>query len=429
LSFIGQGAGKTILTVSNGKRIFESTASSLTLKHLALKGVRNAAVSGGAVISKSSSEGNALLVCENVDFIDNTAQNGAAAYALGGTIVFKSCNFTGNKSDNVNLAYGCLNLLSNGYEMNVEIAQCLFTGNTAKNQGSAIRMYLKDNALIRIQNSTFYANTMDAAANGVIAIEGVNASENVRDVKLIHNTIVGNTNTSGQTAGIYTAVPNVLGLYNNIIAGNTGNAIQLATSTTYLNVVMNNAIDNGIAVGTAANPNFLTDLSQAVSSQDICDSSYDGICESNLENISAGDLQLQSLADNGGATFSLALGNESIAVDAGTEVAVETDQRGYLRDNQPDMGAYEYAAVPLAVERIDKIRKLNIYPNPFSGIVKIESAQTISKIEIFSIKGLKIREILTSDNEINVNFLSAGHYVFSVTDERNHRETILMIKQ
>jgi|GEM_PF-3550690 len=54
------------------------------------------------------------------------------------------------------------------------------------------------------------------------------------------------------------------------------------------------------------------------------------------------------LADNGGPTQTLALTNESImAINyANKDFAPGIDQRLYLRDAKPDIGAYEYKAAP-----------------------------------------------------------------------------------
>ena len=54
------------------------------------------------------------------------------------------------------------------------------------------------------------------------------------------------------------------------------------------------------------------------------------------------ELNLESLADNGGPTLTQALLAGSIAIDAGTDSgAPGSDQRGVSRDASPDIGAYE----------------------------------------------------------------------------------------
>ncbi|MEM8549752.1 MAG: choice-of-anchor Q domain-containing protein, partial [Verrucomicrobiota bacterium] len=59
------------------------------------------------------------------------------------------------------------------------------------------------------------------------------------------------------------------------------------------------------------------------------------------------DAELLALADNGGPTFTHALGEDSDAIDMGFTDLGE-DQRGFIRPagSQPDIGAYEFGAVP-----------------------------------------------------------------------------------
>jgi hypothetical protein len=57
------------------------------------------------------------------------------------------------------------------------------------------------------------------------------------------------------------------------------------------------------------------------------------------------DPQPQNLADNGGPTMTVALPEGSPAINAGSNTgAPSTDQRGYPRDEQCDIGAYEYTS-------------------------------------------------------------------------------------
>ena len=78
---------------------------------------------------------------------------------------------------------------------------------------------------------------------------------------------------------------------------------------------------------------------------------YDG--STILGYVSSADPMLQPLADNGGSTWTCALGEGSSAIDAGIEIieingttieAPDTDQRGVLRPQGSgyDIGAYEY---------------------------------------------------------------------------------------
>ena len=58
------------------------------------------------------------------------------------------------------------------------------------------------------------------------------------------------------------------------------------------------------------------------------------------------DAQLQNLADNGGSTPTMALPTGSPAINAGIAAgAPATDQRGFTRTGNPDIGAFEFGSV------------------------------------------------------------------------------------
>jgi len=66
-----------------------------------------------------------------------------------------------------------------------------------------------------------------------------------------------------------------------------------------------------------------------------------------IGDISNVNAMLDALANNGGTTQTHALQANSPAINAAVAVVgITTDQRGVARDNQPDMGAYEYVAAP-----------------------------------------------------------------------------------
>jgi hypothetical protein len=69
----------------------------------------------------------------------------------------------------------------------------------------------------------------------------------------------------------------------------------------------------------------------------------DGTCGSATQKTVA-EINLGPLADNGGATPTMALLTGSAAIDAGDDaVCPATDQRGMARDAQCDVGAFELA--------------------------------------------------------------------------------------
>jgi RHS repeat-associated protein len=64
-------------------------------------------------------------------------------------------------------------------------------------------------------------------------------------------------------------------------------------------------------------------------------------------------IHLDVLRNNGGPTATLALLSNSPAINAGDDVAAPfQDQRGYLRPNVSDIGAFEYGGIPLPVVQL-----------------------------------------------------------------------------
>ena len=63
--------------------------------------------------------------------------------------------------------------------------------------------------------------------------------------------------------------------------------------------------------------------------------------EAVVAGVMVADPMLSRPADNGGSTWTMALGEGSPAVDAGVEDALDVDQRGEPRGLAPDVGAYE----------------------------------------------------------------------------------------
>ncbi|MDR1682186.1 MAG: T9SS type A sorting domain-containing protein [Candidatus Symbiothrix sp.] len=390
VTIIGSGNQNTILTAAADIRLFEINGGTLRLKNLCIKDISNNQ-EGGAIIAKSLSGKNAVLHCENVDFINNSAKGSPVARVEGGGARFVQCNFIENQS----LTYGAIGLIASNYAFDeILISGCLFRENTANNNGSALRIYAQNNVeKCDIANNTFIGNHL-TANSGTIAIEGGNASGNNRNIHILHNTIVNNTNVSDKTAGIFVngTADNIVEIINNIIADNPSGdgksyAIQLANVS--LKASSNNLID-----------------------------------------YTAAQIKLETLASNGGQTQSMALSAGSIAINCGkTDTGILIDQRGYLRDNQPDIGAYEYDAIPLNDRSdISGNNKLNVYPNPFSDVVSFSIP--VRQIKIYAVDGKEV--FSRSDrmfSSVNLNHLSTGNYVFYFTTYTGEKKSCSLIKE
>lgn len=95
------------------------------------------------------------------------------------------------------------------------------------------------------------------------------------------------------------------------------------------------------------------------------------------------------------------------------------DVTSYYRLKQIDFnGAYTYSKT-LSIEPINNKNNFSIYPNPSSGLLKIDSKVEYEKIEIINLCG----EIVFSSNiitkELNLNTLKKGHYVVKAYSNKN----------
>ncbi|MBN2681332.1 MAG: T9SS type A sorting domain-containing protein [Bacteroidales bacterium] len=98
--------------------------------------------------------------------------------------------------------------------------------------------------------------------------------------------------------------------------------------------------------------------------------------------------------------------------DAGTQIdAPEYDIDGFARDANPDMGAYEYQLTEIQ-NNTDFSNSINIFPNPASIIVTIQSDKLLGNIEFFDITGKTVFSKIINDKttEIPVHDLCSGIY-------------------
>ncbi|MEI7743417.1 MAG: choice-of-anchor Q domain-containing protein, partial [Chloroflexota bacterium] len=240
--------------------------------------------------------GGAIAGADMVDISDstfttNSSVSGGGAVAAAGPMVVTGSTFSGNQSDDqAGAIYG---------EATIEVIGSTFSANHALAGGGAIAAW---NDAITIANSTFSANT--ASDNGGAIIAGANT------VTLTNSTFLANT-ADGQGDTIRAAD---VAMANTIIA----NDAEVPDDC-----VVNNVITDG-------GGNFSTDA----------------ICASH---VTLADLDLGPLADNGGSTWTIALGADSVAIDAGVDAVCNVapvdgvDQRGTTRPQGThcDSGAFE----------------------------------------------------------------------------------------
>jgi hypothetical protein len=197
----------------------------------------------------------------------------------------------------------------------LEIDNCLLTGNSALSNGGGA-LFNAAGATAALTNTTLVANKAQRGG-GVY---------NYGTVTLTNCTVTGNSITGPNAfgAGVRTyaqaGTTATTTLINTIVAGNTGgndtDIDEAATGTATLDASRNNIIQNpgNPLDGATFNKNWLIQA----------------------------DPQLGPLQNNGGFTMTMAPGPQSPALKAGTPTGAPlTDARGAVRDNPPDIGAYE----------------------------------------------------------------------------------------
>lgn len=173
-----------------------------------------------------------------------------------------------------------------------------------------------------IYNNTF-ANTF---ASGGSFAEAILYGENQTAI-LGFNTFIGN-DADGPSADIIGQSNTEVHLVGNIWVNDNGYALGVAESATNVSFV-----DEGGNFSTGDDAQYLDH-------------------ESSSNEVAEADLDISDPADNGGVTYTAAIGSDSIAIDAvpaatASEVlGIEflQDQRGLYRVDDRDAGAYEYGA-------------------------------------------------------------------------------------
>jgi hypothetical protein len=237
------------------------------------------------------------------------------------------------------------------------VTNSLFTGNTSANEGGGIANF---GTLLTVTNSTFSGNQGNLGG-GVANTQALNVmnstfSGNIAGTKgggiasfgpqttVTNSTFFGNT-SFGSGGGIVSF--DILNITNSTFSNNngaSGGAIDVppAAVTTLRNTIVANSSSGGncLVEGGGTLNNGGGNLSWP-------DTTCPGINK---------DPKLQPLANNGGKTQTMALGNGSAAINAGVDSICKAkvgapnfgaggqDQRGVKRPQGPhcDIGAYEF---------------------------------------------------------------------------------------
>jgi hypothetical protein len=229
---------------------------------------------------------------------------------------------------------------------NLTLDQSLVAGNTATSSGGGI----DTNGQLAVEDSTI-ANNQVTGGLGIGG--GIDNFSEQGGVTIIDSTLTGNSVPSASTSSLGGAINNgaPLSILNSTIAGNSAPASQgggIANSSTAKLV---NTILSNNAGGDCQTSQAISSLGHNIAD----DASCSGLSASTGDLTSTDPLLQQSggavqLADNGGATSTIALTSSSPAIDAGLASACpSTDQRGAVRPDAEDpagsacdIGAFEF---------------------------------------------------------------------------------------
>ncbi|HCB02337.1 MAG TPA: hypothetical protein DEP19_08140 [Anaerolineae bacterium] len=280
---------------SGGGVQFSSNNGTLSMNNVTVSG--NFADSYGGGVSFENGTSTATL---NRVTVSNNTVTAISNTQGGGIYINDDMNITNStiQSNSARRGSG----IFTGYSSVLNISNSTITGNIAVLDGGAI--YLSGDVII--ENSTIYNNTATNRGGGLF-------SEGAGELNIYNSTIVGNTQ-----GGLY--------LYDT--SGNGPTAI-------YNTIVANNGLADCYFDGIDINTYFTGD------SYNI---DTDGSCKDAIQKTFI-ELNLGSLANNGGFTQTMALLAGSSAIDAGDNATCEaTDQRGVARPQGSvcDVGAYEF---------------------------------------------------------------------------------------
>jgi predicted outer membrane repeat protein len=329
------GAGATI----DGKgldRVFDLVLpeSDLTLTNVTIRGGSGLVPeaigscsngSGGAICVRSGAK--ATLI--DVDVLSSTGQNGGGAFVVGELDVTRG-TWNGNTAESVGAGIAVTAGAS------ATLTDVTMSKNVAKGIGGAITVF-----------GTGAQLTLTRSLIGAAASADANSAEQGGGIALFNDgtAVMENSTISGNTArtgggGIYcdSAVPcinaNNVTLAKNSVVGGGGGGILVesgAAAPVFLNSILADNGPDDCAGALSGTPNLVENR---------------GSCPSLDGWITGKDPALGALADNGGATRTHAIADETAALGKGDPATcLETDQRVEERrqrdPNQCDLGAFE----------------------------------------------------------------------------------------
>ncbi|MFM7099150.1 MAG: tandem-95 repeat protein, partial [Gemmataceae bacterium] len=336
------------LTSANDEIIFASSlftngANTITLGSAALPTI--AATSSAGSLTISGPGASSLIISGDNG---NTSRNFSVFnIASGGNLSISGVTVSGAKTTSNGGGFSNLGTLS--------VTNSLISGNTAAGGGG-----IYSRGILTVNNSIFSGNSTTSQNGGAVWNYGGSANSNI-----FNSTISSNTATTSSGGGI-SNTGGAVTLSNSTLFGNqaaAGGGIfnnANGTFTIFNSTISHNSATNnggGIHVGSGTLNISNTIIANSLSGGDFYSAGSMGTNSNNLVEDGSlpgnseltGDPLLGPLQNNGGSTFTMALGVGSIAIGAGNANTTNAssvnglDQRGAARSlTTPSIGAFEY---------------------------------------------------------------------------------------
>ncbi|MEN9672256.1 MAG: hypothetical protein RL553_521, partial [Planctomycetota bacterium] len=352
LTITGLGASSLIINGNNGNFSIFSIASG---GDLSISGVT---VSGAQTSSRGGAFNNSgTLNIANSTISGNTAGTGGGGIFNDGILNIANSTISGNTSNS-----GAGGIVNNSGTFS--ISNSTISGNTTST-GAGGGINNNNGGTLNIANSTISGNTANTRGGGIF---------NDGTLKIANSTISGNT--AGTGGGINNNSGGTITVSSSTISGNTagtGGGINNNSGGT-LNIA-NTIIANSINGTDYAGTGTVTLISPATSASNLV-TQTGALVSAWATTVTSAQLNLGPLQNNGGTTFTMALGTGSVAIGAGNATISNAapilglDQRGFSRITS-DIGAYAFSNLISVTTILDTI-------NSTDGVTSLREAITLA---------------------------------------------------
>jgi len=380
----------TTRNADNSYRVISITATgnNLLLDGLTISDAHNnanATSRGGAIIKEKTV---ANLTVRNCVIKDNVGRNDNAGliaeYELTtatngtGALVIENCKFINNMSRWGSALYSFVRANNN---VDITVANTLFDGNIAGDLNNTSATGIAGSASwIRVISNGSNVN-LDLSNNTYVNNQDLGTGQSLNNFS---RATVGISRQPGITGTFNAKVSNCIFWNNTTVGGATTRSITDLYKSPVSSLVVRNSIDP---------LNFNDD---SISSK---------------VNTSNADPLFISATD-----FALQVGSPAIDSGDNSKIpsGITTDLFGNQRvfNTTVDMGVYEFGSNALGIEDNTLLEEFKLYPNPVRNILNIQLEETLEKIEVYSVLGIKVLE--STSSSVNVSNLSSGMYLLKV---------------